>query len=147
MIHHDANGNRHSLAGRPYHGCAQDMQCVRIMTGAKMPGGTDTVIMQEQVECADNMIRVGAGHRPGQNVRQAGEDLAIGEVAVRAGEKLSPAELGCLPHWESLKSSLPQTAGGFFLDRGPNCAQSVSLWLKERSMTVTVIPYTACWRA
>lgn len=81
-------------AGRPYHGMAQSKQCVRIMTGAKMPEGLDTVIMQEQVECTDNIIRIGPGHKPGQNVRQAGEDLAIGEVAVPAGKKISPAELG-----------------------------------------------------
>ena len=83
-------------AGRPYRGSAQETQCVRIMTGAKMPEGTDTVIMQEQVECADNIIRIGPGHKPGQNVRQAGEDLTIGDVAVPAGKKLSPAELGLL---------------------------------------------------
>jgi molybdopterin molybdotransferase len=82
-------------AGRPYRGSAQENQCVRIMTGAKMPEGTDTVIMQEQVECdPDNMIRIGSGHQPGQNVRQAGEDLAIGEAAVPAGKRISPAELG-----------------------------------------------------
>jgi hypothetical protein len=81
------------------------------MTGAKIPDGTDTVIMQEQVECVDNMIHIGPGHQPGQNVRRAGEDLGIGEI--------------------------PETS----------CAQSVSLWLKERSMTVTVTPYTGCWHA
>jgi molybdopterin molybdotransferase len=81
-------------AGRPYNGCAQENQCVRIMTGAKMPDGTDTVIMQEQVECTNGMIRIGPGHKPGQNVRRAGEDLSIGEAAVPAGKKISPAELG-----------------------------------------------------
>jgi molybdopterin molybdotransferase len=81
-------------AGRPYHGSAQEHQCVRIMTGAKIPEGTDTVIMQEQVECVDNMIHIGPGHQPGQNVRRAGEDLGIGEIAVPAGKKISPAELG-----------------------------------------------------
>ncbi len=81
-------------AGRPYTGQAQVNQCVRIMTGAKMPAGTDTVIMQEQVECLGDTIRIAPGHKPGQNVRQAGEDLAIGQVAVPAGKRLSPAELG-----------------------------------------------------
>ncbi len=81
-------------AGRPYTGQAQVNQCVRIMTGAKMPAGTDTVIMQEQVECLGDSIRIAPGHKPGQNVRQAGEDLAIGQVAVPAGKRLSPAELG-----------------------------------------------------
>jgi molybdopterin molybdotransferase len=81
-------------AGRPYHGTAKEKQCVRIMTGAKMPDGLDTVIMQEQVECVDDTILIGSGHKPGQNVRQAGEDLAIGAVAVSAGTKIDPAELG-----------------------------------------------------
>jgi len=81
-------------AGRPFHGSAQGNQCIRIMTGAKIPEGTDTVIMQEQVECTDNTIRIGPGHTQGQNVRRAGEDLGIGEVAVPAGKKISPAELG-----------------------------------------------------
>ncbi len=81
-------------AGRPYTGQAQVNQCVRIMTGAKMPAGTDTVIMQEHVECLGDTIRIAPGHKPGQNVRQAGEDLAIGQVAVPAGKRLSPAELG-----------------------------------------------------
>jgi len=81
-------------AGRPYHGPAQENQCIRIMTGAKIPESMDTVIMQEQVECTDNMIRVGPGHKPGQNIRRSGEDLAVGEVAVQAGKKISPAELG-----------------------------------------------------
>jgi molybdopterin molybdotransferase len=64
------------------------------MTGAKMPDGLDTVIMQEQVECVDDTILIGSGHKPGQNVRQAGEDLAVGAVAVSAGTRIDPAELG-----------------------------------------------------
>ncbi len=83
-------------AGRPLDGSVQKDQCARIMTGAKMPEGTDTVIMQEQVDSDDHTIRIGPGHRPGQNVRQAGEDLAIGQLAVPAGKRLTPAELGLL---------------------------------------------------
>jgi len=96
-----ADGSRATLkvigtawAGRPYHGSAKGKQCVRIMTGAKMPDGLDTVIMQEQVECVDDTILIGSGHKPGQNVRQAGEDLAVGAVAVSAGTRIDPAELG-----------------------------------------------------
>jgi molybdopterin molybdotransferase len=96
-----ADGSRTTLkvigtawAGRPYHGSAKEKQCVRIMTGAKMPDGLDTVIMQEQVECVDDTILIGSGHKPGQNVRQAGEDLAVGAVAVSAGTRIDPAELG-----------------------------------------------------
>jgi molybdopterin molybdotransferase len=96
-----ADGSRTTLkvigtawAGRPHQGAAGEKQCVRIMTGAKMPDGLDTVIMQEQVECVDDTILIGSGHKPGQNVRQAGEDLAVGAVAVSAGTKIDPAELG-----------------------------------------------------
>ncbi len=83
-------------AGQPLDARPGTGDCVRIMTGAKMPDGTDTVVMQEQVERHGDTVRVGTGHRRGQNVRHAGEDLAAGAVAVPAGKKLSPAELGLL---------------------------------------------------
>ncbi len=83
-------------AGQPYTARSGPGECVRIMTGAKMPDGTDTVIMQEQAEHEDDVVRIGTGHRAGQNVREAGEDLAAGEIALHAGKKLAPAELGLL---------------------------------------------------
>ncbi len=83
-------------AGRPFAGQVKRGECVRIMTGAKMPPGTDTVVMQERVEREDDAIRIGADNRPGQNVRQAGEDIAKGDVVLVAGKKLMPAELGLL---------------------------------------------------
>jgi molybdopterin molybdotransferase len=52
--------------------------------------------MQEHVELAGDAVRIGAGHCVGQNVRAAGEDLAKGAVAVAAGKRLTPAELGLL---------------------------------------------------
>ena len=72
-------------------------QCVRIMTGAAMPAGADTVVMQERVEdLGGGRVRIGTGHRPGQNVRQAGEDLAAGSVALAAGRTVTAADLGIL---------------------------------------------------
>jgi molybdopterin molybdotransferase len=61
-----------------------------------MPAGTDAVVMQEHVELRVDAIRIGAGHRTGQNVRAAGEDLARGAVALNAGKRLTPADLGLL---------------------------------------------------
>lgn len=84
------------LAGSPLDHAVPRGQCARIMTGGMMPGGTDTVVMQEQVEVVDDGVRIGAGHEPGQNVRAAGEDIAAGEVAVPAGKRVRPAELGLL---------------------------------------------------
>ncbi|HIE53801.1 MAG TPA: molybdopterin molybdotransferase MoeA, partial [Chromatiaceae bacterium] len=72
-------------------------QCVRIMTGAAMPDGTDTVVMQEQVMVLEGeRIRVGSGHRTGQNVRLAGEDIPAGSVVIHTGKTLLPADIGIL---------------------------------------------------
>jgi len=85
-------------AGRRFEGRVTAGACVRVMTGAVMPEGTDTVIMKEQVREADDGARVivGVGHRGGQNVRQAGEDIAAGSRVLDAGKRIMPAELGLL---------------------------------------------------
>lgn len=83
-------------AGEPYADAVRSGEAVRIMTGAKMPEGTDTVLLQEQVEARGRTIRVGVGHRAGENVRAAGEDLSSGDTVLRAGKRLTPADLGLL---------------------------------------------------
>ena len=86
-----------AFAGTPFDGTCGSGQCVRIMTGALIPEGADAVIMQEQVEITDaGKIRVDADHRVGENIRQAGEDIAKGETVIDAGARLSPADLGVL---------------------------------------------------
>ena len=73
-------------------------ECVRITTGAPLPPGTDTVIMREQLEEHDASVVVLKPERVrrGQNVRQAGEDIARGHTALAAGTRLGAAELGLL---------------------------------------------------
>jgi len=67
------------------------------MTGAAMPAGTDTVVMQEHVDAAgEERIRIDDRHHPGQNVRQAGEDIAAHSVVLPAGRRLTPADLGVM---------------------------------------------------
>ena len=85
-----------SAAGRPFDGQVEPGQCARIMTGAPMPAGTDTVVMQENVTRDGDTAIIGAGQTPGQHVRQAGEDIAAGNVALSAGTLLMPAEIGIL---------------------------------------------------
>lgn len=83
-----------AMAGTPWPGRLQTQQCVRIMTGAVMPTGCDTVIMQEVVVVEGNRVRVPAHQKTGQNRRLAGEDLQAGKPALHAGKKIGPAELG-----------------------------------------------------
>jgi molybdopterin molybdotransferase len=87
-------------AGRPFVGRVPAGAAVRVMTGAVMPEGTDTVVMKEQVDegvgAHGETIVVGDGHRPGQNVRAAGEDIAIGGRVLDEGKPITPAELGLL---------------------------------------------------
>lgn len=86
-----------SYAGQTFDGECRENQCVRIMTGAVIPEGTDTVIMQEQVEQLDNQtIRIGSDHRVGENVRAAGEDIKSGETVLQSGAKVNSADLGIL---------------------------------------------------
>jgi molybdopterin molybdotransferase len=85
-----------AAAGRPFDGAVGVGQCVRILTGAPVPDGADTVVMQERVTREDDAAIIGAGQKPGQHVRQAGEDIACGAVALAAGTVLMPAALGML---------------------------------------------------
>jgi molybdopterin molybdotransferase len=86
-----------AYAGRGLDVICESGQCVRIMTGAVIPEGCDTIIMQEQVEQRDNgLIAVDSNHRLGENVRFAGEDIKLGEVVLKQGDKIAPADLGVL---------------------------------------------------
>jgi molybdopterin molybdotransferase len=86
-----------ALAGKPYAGKAGLRQCVRIMTGAVMPEGTDTVVIQEVVKTSANHgVLIPKGQKHGQNVRHAGEDLKIGVPVLASGKYLRPAEIGLI---------------------------------------------------
>lgn len=86
-----------SWAGRPLNQVVQPNECARIMTGAMLPEGTDTVIMQEHVEATTEEMKFNAAeHQAGQNVRLAGEDLQIGQTVLRPGRVILPPDLGLL---------------------------------------------------
>ncbi len=85
------------FAGQQFDGQAGAGECVRIMTGAVMPAGLDTVVPQEFAKVDGDRVTVPAGVvRAGDNRRLAGEDLARGEAALGAGRVLRPADLGLL---------------------------------------------------
>lgn len=88
-----------AYAGNAYDAAPSGAQAVRIMTGAIMPDGCDTVVPQEfvDVQAGGNQIRFAADAvRPGDNRRLRGEDLARGQAALAAGRILQPADLGLL---------------------------------------------------
>jgi molybdopterin molybdotransferase len=86
-----------ALAGVPFRGGSVGPgQCVRIMTGAVMPQGADTVVVQEVVRREGTRIIVPPGQKRGQNVRKAGEDLKVGVPVLRPGRLLRAADLGLI---------------------------------------------------
>ncbi|MBV1839417.1 bifunctional molybdopterin-guanine dinucleotide biosynthesis adaptor protein MobB/molybdopterin molybdotransferase MoeA [Photobacterium ganghwense] len=87
------------MAGHCFDQPLEPGQAVRIMTGAPVPQHADTVIMREQASQTGDIVtfnRTMGAIRQGQNVRQAGEDLALGQVAVAAGTKITAPELGMI---------------------------------------------------
>lgn len=84
------------FAGNPSQEVIHAGECMRIMTGGKLPQGSDTVIMQEHVTRDNDSITITHGHVSGQNVRAAGEDLNKGDIVFEPGRELSPADIGML---------------------------------------------------
>ncbi len=85
-----------AFAGCKFDGEVRSGECVRVMTGAVLPPGTDTVVIQEVVRTEGARVVVPPGQKTGQNTRRAGEDLARGGLVLRAGHPVRPAELGLL---------------------------------------------------
>jgi len=85
-----------ALAGKVFNGEVAAGQCVRIMTGAVMPRGADTVVIQEVAKAEGGRITIPPGQESGQNRRLAGEDLRKGGAALSAGTLVRPAELGMI---------------------------------------------------
>jgi molybdopterin molybdotransferase len=85
-----------ALAGRAYEGNVAAGQCVRVMTGAVLPAGADTIVVQEIVRVEGKRIAIPPGQKPKQNVRYAGEDLKAGVAVLLSGAQIGPAELGVI---------------------------------------------------
>ena len=85
-----------AFAGQPYQGDWPAGHCIRIMTGAPVPEGTEAVVMQEEAQVEGELVRFLTQSRPGQNIRRCGEDLAEGARVLAAGLRLSPRELPLL---------------------------------------------------
>ncbi len=86
-----------SFAGHPFSGECRSGECIKIMTGAVIPDGLDTIIPFELIESLDTeSIRINSRTRQGENVRIAGEDICTGQMLLRRGARLKAADLGLL---------------------------------------------------
>jgi molybdopterin molybdotransferase len=83
-----------AAAGHPLGRAIERGEAIRIFTGAPMPDGADTVMMQEDCTLIDGKVTLQPGIRKGANRRHAGEDVEKGSVALAAGRRLRAADLG-----------------------------------------------------
>jgi molybdopterin molybdotransferase len=83
-------------AGRPFQQPVPAGAAVKIMTGAPLPAGCDTVLPLEEVSEEDGAIRLQSSPRPGQHVRRRGEEMRQGEVILPAGTTLRAGDVGLL---------------------------------------------------
>jgi molybdopterin molybdotransferase len=106
-----------AAAGHPLARPIAPGEAIRIFTGAPMPTGADTVMMQEDCVFEGGHVRIKPGIKQGANRRHAGEDVAKGTIALHAGLRLKPsdlglaASLGCdlLPVFRPLRAALLST--------------------------------------
>ena len=85
-----------AFAGKAFSGEVKAGECVKIMTGAVIPPGADTVVMQERIAIKSDCITLLEVPVKGANVRLAGEDLKIGQAVLAKGHVLKPADLGLI---------------------------------------------------
>ena len=85
-----------AFAGKPFEGLVKAGECIKIMTGAVIPTGADTVVMQERIAIKSDCITLLEVPIRGANVRLAGEDLSVGQTVLAIGQPLKPADLGLI---------------------------------------------------
>jgi molybdopterin molybdotransferase len=85
-----------ALAGHPFTGDIRAGECVRIMTGALVPAQANTVAMQENVTLKDGFIQLLRMPERGDNIRRAGEDIALNALVIEQGKRISPIDIGLL---------------------------------------------------
>ena len=85
-----------AAAGHGFKGALKHGQAVRILTGAPLPKGADTIVIQENVTAVGKQITVNEITTQGRNIRALGLDFAKGTVLVRAGTKLGARDIGLL---------------------------------------------------
>ena len=132
-------------AGAPFEHAVAHGAAARIMTGAAMPDGTDSVVMQEHVDVTGEMVMIGTGHRRGQNVRQAGEDLKAGQTVLETGKRLGPAEIGMLASLGFAEVPVRRRLRVAVLSTGDELRQAGQTSTRAPSTTAIASPSARCW--
>jgi len=81
-------------AGAAFKGRVAKGEAVRIFTGAPVPQGADSIVIQEDTEARGKQVLVKQAPKPGQFVRPAGLDFKSGDVGVKAGRRLTARDIG-----------------------------------------------------
>lgn len=121
-----------SAAGRPFAGAVPAGHALRILTGAILPAGVDTVAMQEDADLTGERLRLRLP-KAGANTRPEGEDVATGAPLLPAGRHLGPAELaliaatgtGSVPVWRKLRVGVLSTGDEIAEPGAPAAAHHV----------------------
>lgn len=85
-----------AAAGEPFSGTVPAGKAVRILTGARIPRGVDTVVLEEDVSTDGTQIMFRSGVKPGANTRDSGEDVVAGTGLFQGGHRLRPQDLALL---------------------------------------------------
>lgn len=122
-----------SFAGEPFDGTVLQDQCVRIMTGAMLPDGADTVIKQEDVVVQQQLVHLRRKPHKHEAIRRAGEDMQVGETLLTKGTLLTPFHIGLLaasgyheiPVTRKLKVAIMSTGNELVDAPGPISPQQI----------------------
>lgn len=85
-----------SAAGEPYRKPVPEGYAVRILTGAIVPAGTDTVVLEEDCDVRDGQLHLNGTLKAGANARKAGEDIKAQDKILSAGTRLTPTQISVL---------------------------------------------------
>ncbi len=85
-----------SAAGEPYRGEVPPGHAIRILTGAVIPAGTDTVVLEEDCEVIDGELHLNGTLKAGANARKAGEDIQIGDKILETSTRITPTQVSVL---------------------------------------------------
>lgn len=116
-LHHIPLAPGRAAAGVPFQGALPSGHALRVLTGAVLPEGVTTIVLEEDCRLSEGRISVEGPLKEGANRRLAGEDVTAGDVALKAGRRLTPADLalaaavglGELPTYRPLRVAVLST--------------------------------------